>query len=150
MLANSSYEVSDESPFSRLNDLNLESADEGAALKCHVSDAEECCLVGENGSDSYRATSRMLSILERDENFHGDDSGIMISHKITVVQPFEVGLEISGPHNTQDDFGLAPLGVGWSTSKGSTAGRVLTKSILDNPEDHLGTIYEAAGRHLKV
>jgi hypothetical protein len=50
----------------------------------------------------------------------------------------------------EDENGLAPLGEGWITSKGSSAGHVLTKSILDSPEDRLGTIYEAAGRYLKV
>ena len=174
MLASSGYEVSDKSPNSRLRDLNLESTDERGALPCHVSDAEECCLIGDIGGDSDRATSRMLSMLERDENFLGDVSRTVSSHKITVVQPFEVGFEISGPHKSrrttsrsramanggssvyshsltpEDEIGLAPLGDGWFTSKGSTAGHALTKSILDNPDDHLGTIYEAAGRHLKV
>jgi hypothetical protein len=50
----------------------------------------------------------------------------------------------------EDENGLAPLGEDWITSRGSTVGQVLTKSILDSPEDHLGTIYQAAGRYLKV
>lgn len=48
------------------------------------------------------------------------------------------------------DNGLAPLGGEWDTARGAIKGKALTKEILDNPDDNLDRIYDAAGRYLKV
>ena len=54
------------------------------------------------------------------------------------------------PFVDNGENGLAPLGGNWDTSNRSLKGKVLTKEMLDNPEDHLDKIYDAAGRYLKV